>query len=386
MKPIYRKLFNMLFILATLAFVVIFAFSNSEMTDAWQALRSMDTGWLLAALGCWFCYLFFDSLALHYFLKKQNNPLTLWRSIYISMIGIYYSDITPGASGGQPMQVYYMSKRGVSVGVASSALSIKIFCTQLMVVLMGLLLWAFNADFVATQLGGVRWVIILGVIINSAVIPIILLLALYRPLVQGLVKFCVRVGAKLRMIKNPAKALVRVTTVLDTYHASFLKLSRHPWQILIQLLCAGLNLLGLMGVTVCVYYALGLSGTPWYRILTVAFLLFLSSSYTPLPGASGAHEGGFMIFFAGIFASGSIGLGLLVSRFFTYYLSLLIGTVIVIAINVRSGKSKRAPTQDVVEVVETLVDGAPPDGDAENAVAEKEPEAAPRESEKLQEA
>jgi len=101
---------------------------------------------------------------------------------------------------------------------------------------------------------------------------------------------------------------------------------------------AGLSLRGLMSVPLSVYRAFHMSGTPWYLLLTVAFLLFVSASYTPLPGASGAQEGGFMVFFGSMFTQGTIGLALLVWRFFTYYLFLIVGAVLSIAGSIRDNR------------------------------------------------
>ena len=88
-----------------------------------------------------------------------------------------------------------------------------------------------------------------------------------------------------------------------------------------------MSLLALMSSIVFVYYAFGLSGRPWYLLLSLSFALFVSASYTPLPGASGAQEGGFMYYFRGIFPGGKTGLALLIWRFFTYYLFLFVGVV-----------------------------------------------------------
>ena len=65
-------------------------------------------------------------------------------------------------------------------------------------------------------------------------------------------------------------------------------------------------------------------------VLTLSLLLFVSASYTPLPGASGAQEGGFMRYFDGIFPGGTKGLALLIWRFFTYYLFLFVGVITVL--------------------------------------------------------
>ncbi|MDD3334632.1 MAG: lysylphosphatidylglycerol synthase transmembrane domain-containing protein [Eubacteriales bacterium] len=341
MKPAVRKVLNLLFIVATLAIIIAIAFSNNEMLNAWDTLFTLNPFWLCLAVVSLGCYVLFDALGYHFFLIKQKCPITLRHSLYVSLMGLYYGNITPGASGGQPMQVYAMSKMNVPVGVGTSAVSLRLFCNQLMVVLLASVLWICNADFVNAQLGGVRWAIIIGWVINFAAVPLVLLAALHRPLVQAVIHFFIKIGAKLRLVKDVDAARVRMDAVLDTYHSSILRLGRHPKQILIQLLLAGLSMLGLMGVTVFLYSAFGQSGVPWYRTLTVSFLLFLSASYTPLPGASGAQEGGFLVYYRGLFTEGTIGLALLVWRFITYYSFLLLGAFVTILHNLRSSRKKR---------------------------------------------
>ncbi len=340
MKASTRRLLNLLFIVATFGLIVGIAFSNNEMANAWSALFTLDPVWVWGALGCWLAYLGFDALSVWVFLRSQKHPVSVGYAFYISVIGFYYGNITPGASGGQPMQIYYMNKHDVPVGVGSSALSLKFFCSQLMVVALSGALWIVNRDFVNTQLATAKWAVYIGFGLNFIAIPGILCVALFRAPVQAVIGFFIRVGAKLRLIKDPERVTLRADAVLDTYHASIVSLGRRPGQIIAQLLLAGLSMLGLMMVPVCVYHAFGLSGVSWGRLLTISCLLFMSASYTPLPGASGAQEGGFLVYFRGLFTQGTIGLALLIWRFFTYYLFLLVGGVISIAGHLRSGRKK----------------------------------------------
>ena len=143
---------------------------------------------------------------------------------------------TPGASGGQPMQIYYMNKKGVPIGIGTSGISMKFISNQLMTVLMASALWLWNASFVDRQLAGARWVVIIGWLINFAAVPLILLVAFHRPLVQRMAAiFHSGWEHRMRLVKDPEVAALRVNTTLDSYHASVLRLSRHPRQILIQL-------------------------------------------------------------------------------------------------------------------------------------------------------
>lgn len=341
MKPALRKLLNFLFIIGTMALVFVIAFGNKELENAWEAIFTLSPPWLAGALACWFFYLFFDAVGYHYFLRKQGHPIRLSFALYVSLVGFYYGNITPGASGGQPMQIYYLSKRAVPIGVGTSGISMKFVCNQFMIVLLASVLWLWNVDFVNQQLAGVRWLVVIGWIINFAAVPLILLAAFHRPLVQSIGAFFIRVGARLHLIKDVSVATLKLNTTLDTYHASFLRSSRHPKQILVQLGLSFLSVMGLMSVILCVYNAFGESGTSWNHLLTISFLLFLSASYTPLPGASGAQEGGFLVYYRGLFTQGAIGLALLVWRFMTYYLFLIVGALATILTQLRSGRATR---------------------------------------------
>ena len=344
-----RKILSSLFIAATLGLVVIIAFSNSDLTNAWEALFTLKVEWLLSALLGWFGYMFFDMLGLHYFLRKQRYPISIGYATYVTLLGFYYCNITPGSSGGQPMQVYYLAKRKIPVPIATSALSIKFLALQIMVVLITTVLWMLNADYVNAQLPRVKLFIYIGYGINFLSIPLILLVALHRPLVQAILMFIVRVGVKLRIVKRPEEKIVRLEAGMDMYHMSILRLMKYPRRIVGQLVFAGLSLLSVMSIPLSVYHAFGMSGEHWNHLLAISFLLFISASYTPLPGASGAQEGGFLIFFSGAFTQGTIGLALLVWRFFSYYLFLLIGAVISVIGSFRGHRADKEKSEQQAE-------------------------------------
>ncbi len=340
-----RNLLSFLFIAATLGLMIVLVFSNNELGSAWDALLTLDARWTLVAFLCIVVNVLFDTLSLHYFLRKQKYPVSLGAACHASLTGFYYSNITPGASGGQPMQVYSLSKQAVPVAIGTSAISIKFFAQQMMMVLVTSVLWFCNRGFVDTQLAAAKWAIYIGYALNFASIPLILLVALHRPLVQLIITFIIRLLAKLRLVKHPQERIIRISAGLDVYHASILRLGKDPGQLLWMLLLAAISTLGLMSVPVAVYFALRNSGAPLGELLTASYLLFVTASYTPLPGASGAQEGGFLVFFRGVFVPGTMGLAILVWRFFTFYLFLIIGAAMSIVSSIRGNmRGRRAAT------------------------------------------
>ena len=322
-----KKTLSILCIVLSVAAVICIAFGNQELSDAWAAVRRLDLLYLLALLGCWAVYAGGDGVGIWFCLRRQGFILSPGAIVRITLCGFFYSNITPGASGGQPMQVAAMNKAGVPVGNGTTTVTIRLICNQFMVSLLSLAFLIANREFIYKQLEGAIWFVRVGWVFNFAVVPLVLLAAFRRTWIRKLVNGLISLLAKIRILKDPDATRKSAEEVLDTYHTALNALLRSPGEIIRQCLCSAASLFALTGSIVFVYHAFGMSGTPWYHLLTLAFVLFVSASYTPLPGASGAQEGGFLYYFRGIFTGGTIGLALLVWRFFTYYLFIFVGLV-----------------------------------------------------------
>ncbi len=330
MKGRGKNLLSFLFILLSVGVVFFLVFNNPDLGNAWEAFSRMDLRWILGIFLCWCVYTFFDGLNYWAYLRRQGFRLSVGRALNVALIGFYYSNITPSAAGGQPMQVNSMRKAGVPVGYGTMAVTIRFITNQFMISFLSFILFLLNRDFVYHQLQGAIWFVRFGWLINFGSVPLVLLAAFKRNWIQAIVNWLIRLLARIRLVKNPDITISKVTEILDTYHTALHDLIRHPGQIALQFGISTVSLLGLMFSVVAVYHAFGLSGTPWYHLLTISFLLYVSASATPLPGASGAQEGGFLLYYNNIFTNGTIGSALLVWRFFTFYLFLIVGVFTVI--------------------------------------------------------
>ena len=346
-----KKALSILVIVLSVAAVICIAFGNQELHDAWDTVRRLDLLYILGLLGCWAVYAGGDGVGIWFCLRRQGFLLSAGAIVRITLCGFFYSNITPGASGGQPMQVNSLRKAGVPVGNGTTAVTVRLIANQFMVSLLSLVFLLLNRSFVLEQLGGAIWFVRIGWVINFAVVPLVLLAAFRRTLVRKLASGLIGLLAKIRLIKDRDAAMEKTGEVLDTYHAAISDLLRSAGHLLVQCLCSAVSLLALTGSIVFVYHAFGLSGTSWDKLLTLSLLLFVSASYTPLPGASGAQEGGFMCYFNLIFPGGTKSLALLIWRFFTYYLFLFTGVIMVLLekVGLRSTAHRRTePTEDTL--------------------------------------
>ncbi|MBR7174733.1 MAG: flippase-like domain-containing protein [Clostridia bacterium] len=330
MKITGRKLLSTGLVAIPIAAVIWIAFSNRELENAWDALGSLAPAWVAGIFGCWFAYMFFDGFGSWIYLRQEGFRISLGRSVNASLIGFYYSNITPSSAGGQPMQVNSLRKAGIPVGYGTMAATIRVLCNQFVICALSMGFWIGNRGFVAAQLGDGIWFARLGWAINFLLVPLGVMAVYQRNLIQRIVRGLILLAGRIHLVRNPEAAIAVATDVLDTYHTALMDLTRAPSRMIAQLLCSAMSLTGVIGSIYFVYHAFGFSGTPWYQLMTISFLVYISASYTPLPGASGAQEGLFLLYYQGIIPGDRIGLALLVWRFFTYYMFLIVGSFTVV--------------------------------------------------------
>lgn len=340
MKASTKRLLNFAFLFATLGVVLYIGLSGGELQGAWQALQSITPFWLLICFLCWAAYMLLDTLSIYSNLKAQDYDISFRYTLYVAIMGIYYCNVTPGATGGQPMQVYYLKKKNIPIGIATSTLTVKYFCFQLMLMVLGTIAWIVFRDYVHEQVGqGNMWILIFGYVFNMISVGFVLLMAVSRRLVRFFIFIFIKVGTWLHICKDPVASTARWEANLNTFHASIMRLQ--PKQMLIQLSIATVQVLAYMCVTVAIYFAFSLTGTSTAQLITMSLMLYISASYTPLPGASGAQEGGFAIYFSSIFNDSTLFVALLIWRFFTFYLTLLAGALISIVQTITKKKERK---------------------------------------------
>ncbi len=85
-----------------------------------------DKMWLLAAVLCSFGFIWFEGCALVRIGKSLGYQRTLGQGTVYGGADIYFSAITPSASGGQPASAYFMIKDGMPASAVTAVLLINL--------------------------------------------------------------------------------------------------------------------------------------------------------------------------------------------------------------------------------------------------------------------
>lgn len=301
MKKRLGAILNFAVIFGTLVIVLVNGLNGENPGDSVKALTSMSGEWIALCFVGYLANLVCDAMAVGYFLRRQGNPVSPLYMMFVAVVGQFYSNITPGATGGQPMQVYYLHKRGVPTGLASSAMVVRFFSFQFMLAAIGTVMWISHSGYIAENLGDHIWFLILGYTYNAVMISLLVLITLRRGFVGKLINLCVRIGVKLRLIKKPEETIHKAQASVESFHDSIHILVSHPRDLVVQLIIGGLQLMSQMSILYFIYRGLHQQGAGFGQIVAVDIMEYFSAAWIPTPGASGAQELAFSRYFGSIF-------------------------------------------------------------------------------------
>ena len=189
-------------------------------------------------------------------LHAMEGTSSLWRCIQYSYIGFFYSGITPSATGGQPMQLYYMKKDGNELSQSSIVLMTVALLYKLVLVLVGLGLLIFSYSFLQERLGRYLMLYFLGLFLNILLVVLILgamfcpgvLYGIYSRVESGLIR--------LRLLKESESRTAKVRQFFEEYHEAVNWLKEHPAHVLLVIGLTFIQRSSLFVLTYLVYLGL----------------------------------------------------------------------------------------------------------------------------------
>ena len=341
-KPTNNKMTILNFILIFIIFVglLIYMIKVDGIDNLINVLNRVDYKWVLLGMVClsihWIC----EAITLHIPLKKMYPSQTIGNSIKVAMIGQLFNNITPFASGGQPMQAYELTKTGKRVSDSLSVMMIKFIIAQTALVVSTLIVVLFELDFFKNLIQDYFWIAAIGFSINIIAIIVAILTGIKKSIIINIVTPIVRFLGKIHIIKDYNKTLEKLYESIDNFSNQFKFMKSEKKMVLQIFVVSTIQAFAYYSITYMVYRAFGNYGITFWQIIPVQAFLLLLMTFIPTPGSGLGAEGGFYMLFNSIFKEGTINMSILFWRIYTFYLPILIGLVFMIPI--KEKKIKKA--------------------------------------------
>ena len=255
-------------------------------------------------------------------LARQKAPKVARRTV---LLGKYYDNITPAAIGGQPFQIYYMRHHsGLGNGASTSIPIVGMITNQIGFLIIAILCFAFSSiTWKNPALIVTAWI---GLLFYAFWPVMIAGVSFFPQATTKFLKFWVKVLAKIRIIKNREVVLEKIEHEMDEYAKSVKMILKTKGLFArVTILSVLFNAL-IIAIPFFVLTAFG-GNIDFMECFALTVAVMSAVYFIPTPGNSGAAEGTFFLVFSAL-SSGYVFWAMLVWRFFSYYIYIIIGPII----------------------------------------------------------
>lgn len=328
----YKKvLFNAVFLIALVAVTIYFTLKDRNLSEIMDAIHASNDWWLVLGVVFVFVFVCGESVIMKYLYHILGTPIKLLRCIKYSFIGFFFSCVTPSATGGQPMQLYYMGKDRYKVSESCLVLLIITIGYKSALVVMSGILFLVQGEFIFAHLDEVVYILVYGIIVNVLFIIFLFILIFHDGMTEKMIAGFAKLLSALRIVKRQEVFRKKLISHMKPYREGAAYLKTHKNIFFHVLWMSILQRTALFLVTWCVYKAFGLSEITMLQIVALQTIISLSVDMLPLPGGIGASEKSFAVMFDTIFGMELVIPGMILSRGISFYFLVLVTGLVTIA-------------------------------------------------------
>lgn len=334
------KIFRGTMLALTIGLLIYFCVWNNNLAVLIGSFHGLHPFWLLGAAACTGVTWVMDALVIHTLAGQAQPAGYRYHSAFrVTMIGQYFNSVTPYAVGGQPAQFVAFLRQGIPSGIAISTLVRKFLVYQTTITLFSLFVIIIRSAFFFNGIQGFIALAVIGFLYQAASVLLLLLFTYSPKFTTKLIRAAVWLLTKVHIVKKPEETREKVKGQLQFYLDNN-KAMKGNRRLTVRIYgYTFLQLLALFSVPFFLYKAFRNPGAPVADMIAAQCFVTMISGYTPLPGASGAAEGSFLVIFRLFFSEKILTQAMLLWRFITYYSSILIGAFFVL----RTGQKKGEP-------------------------------------------
>lgn len=333
-KKFFRN-FVIFALLIILTFYILLKDQNT--TEIFNIVVSAKIEFIFIAIACMMLYIICEAINIGRTLKALNEKSSFFNNVKYALIGFFFSAITPAASGGQPMQIYYMHRDNISVANSTLALLINLTSMQIITIGFALVSVIFNYQNLNKAL---VILFIVGISLNLSALILLLVSILSKRMSNGLINIAIKI-MKFFRIKNIEEKQKKLKNELEKYQASSIYIKNNRFLMLKVLFTTAIQFIIYYSITYWTYCSLGLSEHTIVKIIALQALVFASVSGIPSPGAVGVSEGAFIQIFSNVFSGGMISSAVLLNRGINFYLFVIISAIVVMIGQLKEKKKEK---------------------------------------------
>ena len=222
-----KTIFNVIFLLVVFAGTMYGVFHGEDIGEIVKILGQVNVLWLIPGVICVVVFIWGESIIIWYMMHSFQIPVKKRTCFLFSSVGFFFSCITPSASGGQPMQLYYMKKEKISLPVSTVILMIVTITYKAVLVVVGLGLVLFGQGFLHRYLTEILPVFYLGIGLNVFCVTAMLILVFHPARARTILVLGLKIVEKLHLMKRKESRLKKLEASMEVYQNTAAYLGTH---------------------------------------------------------------------------------------------------------------------------------------------------------------
>ena len=346
-KSSLKMLRNLIFFILLIIFTFWYIFKDQDLNELIDTIKSSSFMYVLLGALLMFFYFIIESHNIRQVLYGLGeNKLPFYKHLKFTFICFFFSAITPASTGGQPVEVYYMAKEGIAPAHGTLAMLVELSCYQIGVVLFAILSAILFPSIIS---GKVAIFFFLGLFFNTFVFSMMLVSIFSKKATKKIVDFFIKIISYFK-VRNLDKKREKILKSLEQYNKSASYIMKHKVEFLKSLIRVLMQIICYFSITYCIYRSFGLNELSYFRVFAMQAILFNSVCSLPLPGSIGVSESLFLKIFIPAFGESLLSSAMLLFRFSSFYLFIILSTIIVIVNSIRTRKIVSVIDKDISEI------------------------------------
>ncbi len=331
-------IFNIIVVALSVYLLIYFFVSEDGVIDLLSKRGSFSIFWVIVAALVYEMNVVIDSFVTLVYIRSEYKDFRFIDALKVSLVGVFFGAVTPSNTGGQPMQLFLLSKKNIRIGFGSACMTQKFIVYQIVTTVFSILAVIIKFGYFKSAFTNF-WstaFIILGFTVQLAVTGLFLIVSFSKKVSDKLVRGIYWIMKKLRFVKEPEHKIRKLKREIRIFQQSSKDLMADKKKLVKIYLLVILQVMLILSVPYFIYFSLdmrqitinagGVPGNIFDFICIQSFVLF-TSNLVPLPGASGGAELAFSMYFGQFFIIGGVNKikpAILLWRLCTYYASIVV--------------------------------------------------------------
>lgn len=316
-------------ILISVSLLIMYFIMKDNFDEITSNLLNTNIFYLLLALLLVIFHVVFQSFSMHLYLKELDPNYKFKDTVVLMFSALFFNAITPFSSGGQPFQVYLLNKQGIKITESTNALLQNFLSYQLALTILGTTAIIINSKLVIIPTTSLlKNVVLVGFFINVFVLFLLIFLGKAKNINTKVFNKIFNFIFSFKFIKNREKLKEKANKKIDEFYESSNYFKHNKFILLKAVLFNILGLLTLYSIPLFIFYSIGLfDELSLLESIVCASYTYFVGSFVPIPGGTGGLEYAFIEFFNGFTSSTLISTCMILWRFMTYYVAMILGAL-----------------------------------------------------------